>query len=148
MNYDGSIINGDLATFINTANIDTTYMKWDNSTGKLKVDTAAVAGLAMPSDKYIDLTLGATGTTYTAPANGWFVVSKRSTKTNEILELSLTATKFGFKYASTGAQGCFVSCPVKKGDKIACGYTTTGATQFFRFIYAEGAVPANTEPAS
>ena len=25
-----------------------------------------------PSSKYIDLTLGASGSTYTAPANGWF----------------------------------------------------------------------------
>ena len=26
----------------------------------------------MPSSRYIDLTLGASGSTYTAPANGWF----------------------------------------------------------------------------
>lgn len=30
-----------------------------------------LSGLGMPSSKYIDLTLGASGTTYTAPANGW-----------------------------------------------------------------------------
>lgn len=103
-----------------------------------KTDMLQASSAGMPSNKYINLTLGANGSTYTAPANGWFVVFKRSTKENEILELSLTATGFGFKYASTGAQGCFVSCPVKKGDIIKCGYTTTGATNFFRFIYAEG----------
>lgn len=101
-------------------------------------DKSEISGWGMPSNRYIDLTLGKDGTTYTAPANGWFVVSKRSTKANEILALYSTATGFGFKYASAGAQGCFVSCPVKKGDEIACGYTTTGATEFFRFIYAEG----------
>ena len=74
MNYDGSIINGDLATFINTANIDTTYMKWDSTNKKLKVDTAAVAHLAMPSSTKVDLTLGASGTTYTAPADGYICV--------------------------------------------------------------------------
>lgn len=151
-----ALINGDNITtrdkdgnesiYINSKNIDTTYMKWDTGTGKLKVDTAAVAHLAMPSSRQVELTLGANGSTYTAPANGWFVVSKRSTKQNEILELSLTATGLGFKYASTGEQGCFVSCPVKKGDEIKCGYTVTGATQFFRFIYVEGSVPTNTEP--
>jgi hypothetical protein len=33
--------------------------------------TSRGAGWAMPSDTYEDLTLGASGTTYTAPANGW-----------------------------------------------------------------------------
>lgn len=142
-NNNWSIACGD-QTFINTANIDTTYMKWDSSTGKLKVDTAAVAGLAMPSDKYIDLTLAADGSTYTAPANGWFCISKRSTKQNEVLALSSNSTGLGFKYASTGAQGCFVSCPAKKGDIIKCGYSTTGTTEFFRFIYTVGDAPTNT----
>lgn len=33
-----------------------------------------MAGAGMPSDKYIDLTLGASGSTYTAPANGYFYI--------------------------------------------------------------------------
>ena len=134
---------GNVYTYINTANIDTTYMKWDAANKKLKVDTAAVAHLAMPSNTKVDLTLGANGSTYTAPANGWFCVSKHSTNSNQILELSSTSTGLGFKYASTGAQGCFVSCPVKKDDITKCGYTVTGETKFFRFIYAEGSVPTN-----
>lgn len=101
-------------------------------------DKSEISGWSMPSDKFIDLTLGADGSTYIAPANGWFVLSKRSTGSNQILRLSSTSTRLGFKYASTGAQGCIVSCPVKKGDIIKCGYTTTGVTEFFRFIYAEG----------
>ena len=134
---------GNVYTYINTANIDTTYMKWDAANKKLKVDTAAVAHLAMPSNTKVDLTLGANGSTYTAPANGWFCVSKHSTNSNQILELSSTSTGLGFKYASAGAQGCIVSCPVKKDDITKCGYTVTGETKFFRFIYAEGSVPTN-----
>lgn len=34
--------------------------------------SSQVARMAMPSNKYIDLTLGASGSTYTAPANGYF----------------------------------------------------------------------------
>ena len=138
MNYDGSITNGDLATFINTANIDTTYMKWDNSTGKLKVDTAAVAHLAMPSDKYIDLTLGATGSAYTAPADGWIQAACDSSSDGPaFIEVNTEyASSTGTRY-----QGCWgrATIPVTKGRTIAVYYGGAGfEIRVFRFTYAEG----------
>lgn len=68
-----------------TGSIKQSEMDWSawasSLQGKANVDMdnlstagkAEVAGLAMPSDKYIDLTLSASGSTYTAPANGLFV---------------------------------------------------------------------------
>ena len=130
---------GNVRTYINSQNIDTTYMKWDSTNKKLKVDTAAVAGLAMPSDKYIDLELGAAGTTYTAPANGWFMAYSVSTGN---IALTHVNTRFGSASPILDGIGSFVNCPVKKGQNIYASYTGGGI--IFRFIYVEGAVPANT----
>ena len=128
-------------TFINTANIDTTYMKWDGTNKKLKVDTAAVAGLAMPSDKYIDLTLGASGTKYTAPVNGWvrFVYKTTSQGGWGNLVNSTTDLWIGLPGSSytDGRHSMFI--PVKKGDVYIIQYSgSTGES--LRFIYAEGEV--------
>lgn len=37
--------------------------------------SSTAAGWAMPSTTYTDLTLGASGATYTAPANGYFTIN-------------------------------------------------------------------------
>ena len=37
-------------------------------------DKSEISGWGMPSSRYINLTLGASGTVYTAPANGYFAV--------------------------------------------------------------------------
>ena len=49
-NNNWSIACGD-QTFINTANIDTTYMKWDSTSKKLTVNTAAIANTLKQQDK-------------------------------------------------------------------------------------------------
>lgn len=101
-----------------------------------------MSGMGMPSNTYIDLTLGASGTTYTAPANGYFYLSKVGTAAGQF------AT---FENSSDGASGescaytafysgykCVLLRPVKKGTSIQLRYDVGGATQFFRFIYAVG----------
>lgn len=40
-------------------------------------DMNVLSAMSMPSNKYIDLTLGASGTKYTAPANGYFMLRKK-----------------------------------------------------------------------
>lgn len=72
----------------------------------------------MPSTKFIDLTLGASGTTYTAPANGWFTVDIHGT----------AGALFAFQNDSAGFVTFIsqlsietdrrVSCPAKKGDIV------------------------------
>jgi len=97
------------------------------------------AGLAMPSSTYENLTLGSSGDTYTAPANGYYWLRK-STGTSEyiIIETPSGLSSRGARPASSSDLDIYV--PVKKADVITVSYTATGTTKYFRFIYAEGEV--------
>ena len=136
-------------TFINTANIDTTYMKWDTSTGKLKVDTAAVAHLAMPSTKAINLTLGASGTIYTAPVDGYVCIFGYQAGQNGFIRLWCNQNLLSVWSQPTNVANfaCNVSMPVSKGETFVTDYESfTLNNGYFNFIYAVGTVPTNTEP--
>ena len=127
--------------YINSQNIDTTYMKWDSTNKKLKVDTAAVAHLAMPSNTSVDLTLGASGTAYTAPADGWFTVVQINNATGQVNLYSSNTSIGQMLYLVSGSTGK-ASIPVKKGDKVIYKYVGRNADSsgnYFAFIYAEGA---------
>lgn len=112
-----------------------------NITNTAKV---SIAHNAMPSDRYVDLTLGASDTVYTAPADGWFTISKTAgsdwyTIYLQILDTTganvlLSQTIVG--YRSTELKG---SLPAKKGQKCRIWYNASGALQYFRFVYAQGA---------
>ena len=104
-------------------------------------DSSTVSGLGMPSNKYIDLTLGASESTYTAPANGWYVVSKTSTASGQYMNMINTTNNISIETNAT-ASGNWTRCylPVKKGDNITIAYSVAGTTNYFRFIYAEGEV--------
>ena len=95
----------------------------------------------MPSDKYIDLTLGASGATYTAPANGYFFLSKGAKASAQYAYFqNNSASNLSMEYttsSSTGTAKIFI--PVKQGDSVKLEYNLTGTTNYFRFIYAEGA---------
>ena len=114
--------------------------KADTNLGNLSTAGKDIAsGLGMPSNRYIDLTLGASGATYTAPANGWFFVRKVSTG---IQVIYLTNTTNGMTlscYSSNSGEYLDSIMPVVKGQSVICEYSTGGTTQFFRFVYAEGA---------
>lgn len=104
-------------------------------------DKSTISGWSMPSSRYIDLTLGASGSTYTAPANGWFCVAKRSGGTNQYLGLISYGLEFTDYYNSNLVARNFIPC--KKGGNITVNYNMTGNTEYFRFIYAEGDKPSN-----
>lgn len=129
------------ANLINAGRIEEKLVnKVDTNASNFTADgKSLISGWGMPSSKYIDLTLGASGTTYTAPGNGWFCLSKQSNGANQQVELG------------TGFNGlrnrCMVSVtdaaamtilPVKKGENAYVVYSTGGVTNLFRFIYAEG----------
>ena len=101
-------------------------------------DSSWVAAQAMPSNKYIDLTLGASGSSYTAPANGWFYFSKKASASEQWFQLS-NKGKYSINLWSSGI-GQSVSDAIEclKGDVITVSYTLGGTTDAFRFIYAEG----------
>lgn len=114
--------------------------KADTNLGNLSTAGKDLAsGLGMPSNRYIDLTLGASGATYTAPANGWFFVRKVSTGTQLIYFTNTTNGMTSSCYSSASGEYLDSIIPVVKEQIVVCEYTTGGTTQFFRFIYAEGA---------
>lgn len=100
---------------------------------------AQIANWSFPSDRYINLELGASGSSYTAPANGWFLLSKKSTASNQYLTLFLSKTVMGFTTYATGASaGVRQFLPCKKGQVCKINYTLAGDVTDFRFVYAEG----------
>lgn len=98
-----------------------------------------MAGLGMPSDTYIDLTLNASGSTYTAPANGWVYLQKDNGDSNHYCQIRNETSKisaWAARYTGSTNNGCYL--PVHKGDIYTVIYNATGATVYFRFIYAVG----------
>ena len=104
-------------------------------------DKSTISGWSMPSSRYIDLTLGANGATYTAPANGYFYVKKNFTTSGQYIWFELynstdVIMDITFWGSNSGFIGAFI--PVSKGNKVVVHYTASGDTLSFRFIYAEG----------
>ena len=108
-----------------------------------------MADAGMPSDTYIDLTLGASGTTYTAPADGYYSINV-NVDANGYISLNkmvnnIPILRNGGQRPSSGE--LFASLPVKKGDTMLIGYSGISSIVRFVFIYAQGSVSEYT-PAS
>lgn len=102
-------------------------------------DTEFIAHQAMPSGKYIDLSLQASGATYTAPADGYFSISKRVVNYGEYLILVDGGTAIGYHAQMAVRAYNTLMIPVKKGRQVRIDYTGNGELSFFRFVYAQGA---------
>ena len=85
------------------------------------------------------LTLGASGTTYTAPADGYFCISAKSAKTVRLDGLSYNVTM----PPVTNSLSAFIF-PISKGKIVTLRYDTldiSDSWNYFRFIYAKGSEP-------
>ena len=131
---DASLINAGavLGQLSNKADIDASNF---NAAGK-----SLLSGLGMPSGRYIDLTLLASGSSYTAPANGWFSAHCATKASSSCYLLNNTN---GINAAGTVIEQltdgrCYI--PVNKGDVINFFYNRMDVSKgaFLRFIYAEG----------
>lgn len=109
--------------------------------------TSRGASWAMPSTTNVELTLGASGATYTAPANGWFTLrltSKGGTGEAWVIVSSsasaLSVRDSNYHTNTTTELGLYCSIPVKAGNVISISYATmpTVVARVLRFIYAEG----------
>ena len=100
---------------------------------------AEVSGWGMPSHKYIALTLGASGSSYTAPANGWVAISKNATAGSQYL--CIFRSHFRMQtHASAKGQYLEIYAPIRRGEKFIINYSAGGNTNLFNFIYAEGEI--------
>lgn len=108
--------------------------------------SSQVAHMAMPSDKYVDLTLGASGTTYTAPADGWASVYNFVAQTDTIVAIFRTEDPHLGMRVSRPASRSYVDCyiPCSKGDTFRVEYgaqTGNPNTPTLRYFYAKGSAP-------
>lgn len=102
-------------------------------------DKSIISGWGMPSRRYITLTLGASGSSYTAPANGWFFIRRTSTAENQSLQITGNDAVQSWIYSSASSQLMAVYRPAKKGEIVAISYTLgSDKNQIFSFVYAEG----------
>ena len=121
--WDGSII----SHFITYAPID--ILKRSNK--------SEISGWGMPSSKYIDLTLGASGATYTAPANGYYAIRMTSSEAQFISMVNDNNGAQSFQVFPGPGWEAGTYIEVKKGQVISIHYNCP-TKNMFRFIYAEG----------
>lgn len=101
-------------------------------------DTKYIAQQAMPSDRYMDLTLPASGGEIIAPADGYIYLGKNSSAAGQRIKIA-KGTLLCTATWSSGSNNLEVYLPVSKGDVISFWYTAGGTTNVFRFVYANGA---------
>ena len=102
-------------------------------------NTSYIAKMAMPSNRYIDLTLGASGSKYTAPANGFVHISKKTNAANQSLFIWLPDSLIGVGSTKAGTNVTSeLVCPVKAGERFQINYSMGGQTNRFKFCFAEG----------
>ena len=91
---------------------------------------------SLPSDSYIDLTLGPSGSSYVAPANGWVTITVNGSGFVGVIQ-----DKISFYHPAGSNTNDWYSAilPVRKGQfKIEYSSITVWN---FKFIYAVGSAP-------
>lgn len=125
------------ANIIAAASVLTDVANLKNASNFSNLGKETVASWAMPSNTYDDLTLGASGATYTAPANGWFSFSRRATSSASCGLFNQTKS-IGCYYVIERSLDMRAFVPVEKGDVVMVEYWRGDSTNYFRFIYAKG----------
>lgn len=101
-------------------------------------NTEHIAHQSMPSKHYVSLTVGATGTSYTAPTDGWIYVETASSTANQgwvSVNVNSLAYTSGLDIDRTGIGKVFIPIQGKTTFTITYGGTTISKLRFF---YAAG----------
>lgn len=130
--------------FSQTATEQTAGLNASLFNGKVDLDAAnlstagksLISGLGMPSNRYTDLTLLASGNTYIAPANGYYFLQKNG-NANQFMEMT-SSIKIRTHTPNYNGGNATIVLPVKKGTVVTISYDVSGSTIYFRFIYADG----------
>ena len=103
-----------------------------SNTGK-----SLISGLGMPSNRYIDLTRGASGATYSMTSNGWLVVGVADMLANSgKLSIKIDDIEVFDEFCHQTQHNKTITVPVRKGSVVTITYS--GNFFLLRFIYAEG----------
>lgn len=119
----------------NKADIDFT-----NVTNSAKI---TMANASMPSDIYVALTLGASGTQYTAPADGWVYLRGKASAVGQyvvIVKPNNPPLEASVMWSVATNTDMYVNAPVRKGEIYRINYTMGGTStvNYLRFYYAQG----------
>lgn len=128
----------EVMTDVNNLESNKANKDFSNVTDSAKV---IMAKASMPSTRYIDLTVGGSDSTYTAPADGYFCItgSPSSAQACELSLINRTANIISTAQNTIGwALRIFIPC--SKNDIVALNYSSIFNVASFRFIYAQGAV--------
>ena len=95
-----------------------------------------------PSENYVGLALASSGEEYTAPADGFMMLSKVASTAGQYINLANqnAAAMISQQYATAASQILRVFLPVQKGDTVKANFSADGELKVYRFIYAKGAV--------
>jgi len=103
-------------------------------------DSDYIANCAMPSSKYVDLTLGASWASYTMPADGYLFLDMSATAVNQYVKILNNTSGVGTSMTTqTNGFNLYIFLPVSKGDNVSVAYGSDLTKNKFRFIYANGA---------
>ena len=106
-------------------------------------NTKHMVDASMPSRKYVNLTLGASGAEYVAFADGYVHIDKGASAAGQYLYIWLPDSSIGVGgtyggFTSGGNNSQELVCPVKAGERFQINYNAGGNTGRFIFCYAEG----------
>lgn len=103
-------------------------------------DTEFIAHQSMTSDKYVDLKLGASGTQYTAPADGYVFLRGQTTVAGKAYGITneITGMRNQIRVENSGIDfGVFM--PVSVGQNFSVKYEGALASGYlFRFVFVNG----------
>ena len=104
----------------------------------LKTDMLQASGAGMPSNKIVQLTTGASNTSYTAPANGYFRFSSLASSSGQGWAYMSSSSGLTVQPSNSPYNGVNGFIPVKKGDVVTIEYINMANTPYIAFIYAQG----------
>lgn len=113
-----------------------------------RANSDLISGYGLPSDNYDTITIGASGSEYTAPANGYFWLFAVTSANLSFAGLENATSRLNFTQQANAAganSGFTAFLPAKKGDVVRIGYANINGNHpdfYFRFYYTEGE-PAN-----
>ena len=103
-----------------------------------QADKSVISGWGMPSTRGHQLTLGVSGSTYEAPANGWFYIDKIATAAGQELNIENKRAGCYTIWSSASNQALRLMMPCSAKSTITITYSAAGNTIWFGFKYAEG----------
>ena len=105
-----------------------------------------------PSGTYEEITVGASGATYTAPADGWYLMGVSAVSSFPLATISLKNLSRGNFGASTERGNSYESyqtyIPCKSGDNIEILYSTKNSDSsiiYLKFYYTIDSAPQQSQ---